>query len=148
MQETFRASVVQDERTSGCAIPLPFDPKEHFGRARAPVVVTLGAYSYRSTTATLGGVALVPLARVHREAAGLAAGDRVEVTVAFDSEERTVEMPRELARALTREPGAKLAWKRLSYTHQREYAEWITSAKKPETRSRRVEKTLAELRAR
>jgi uncharacterized protein YdeI (YjbR/CyaY-like superfamily) len=35
----------------------------------------------------------------------------------------------------------------LSYTHRKEYAQWVQDAKKPETRQRRVEQTIELLRA-
>jgi uncharacterized protein YdeI (YjbR/CyaY-like superfamily) len=39
------------------------------------------------------------------------------------------------------------AFEGLSYTHRKEYARWVEDAKKPETRQRRVEKTIELLRA-
>src|SRR4029078_8664071 len=52
------------------AIPVPFDPKDTFGRVRAPVKVTLNGYTYRSTIAAMGGPPLIPFRRSHCEAAG------------------------------------------------------------------------------
>ncbi|PYS48628.1 MAG: hypothetical protein DMF68_12540 [Acidobacteria bacterium] len=42
---------------------------------------------------------------------------------------------------------AHAAWEKLSYTHQKEYAQAIEGAKKSETRERRIEKAIAELSA-
>ena len=63
----------------------------------------------------------------------------------MSTEKRAVEVPDDLARALTK---AKLR-KRLdamSYSHQREYVQWIDEAKKPETRARRVDQTIERIR--
>ena len=128
-----------------CFIPVPFDPKHVFGKARAPVKVTLNGYNYRSTIFSMRGVYCIPLRRSNREAAGLEGNETVSVKIALDAAKREVSVPRDLARALASAPGAKARWKDLSYTHRREYVEAITDAKKPETRARRVANTLRAL---
>jgi uncharacterized protein YdeI (YjbR/CyaY-like superfamily) len=40
---------------------------------------------------------------------------------------------------------SRAEWDRLAFTHQREYAEAILDAKKPETRARRIEQTIEAL---
>lgn len=63
-------------RDSGmCAIPVPFDAKEVFGKTRAPVRVTINGYTYRSTIAAMGGPLCIPLRKSHREAAGIEGGE-------------------------------------------------------------------------
>ncbi len=74
MKKTFRTTLLRARP----AIPVPFDPKAAFGKARAPVVVTLNGYSYRSTIFTMGGVSFVPLRRSHRQAAVLEASHQRE----------------------------------------------------------------------
>ena len=54
--------------------------------------------------------------------------------------------PADFARALAAGPVARTAYDRLSYGHQREHVRAIESAKKPETRARRIEKAVAMLR--
>lgn len=121
-----------------CFVPVPFDPKAVFGKVRAPVHVTLNGYTYRSTIAAMGGTVCIPLRRSHREAAGLEGGETLAVRIALDTAPRIVEPPRDLVRALKAAPPAWERWRELSFTHQREYAEAITGARKPETRSRRI----------
>jgi len=65
--------------------------------------------------------------------------------MAIDTEERTVTTPDDLQQALETEPQAKAAFDKLSYSHRKEYVQWIEEAKKPETRAKRIEKTLAML---
>lgn len=61
---------------------------------RAPVKVTLnGGYSFRSTIAAMGGPPCIPLRRSHREAAGLAGGETIEIRVELDTEARVVTRP-------------------------------------------------------
>ena len=129
----------------GCFLPLPFDPKPIFGRIRAPVVVTVGGHSWRSTIAAMGGPPCLPFRRSNREAAGVLEGAEVEVLLAADTAPRVVDLPPDLDAALT--PAAREGWERLSYSHRREHAEAIEGAKRPETRARRVAKAVATLEA-
>ncbi|MDP2323624.1 MAG: YdeI/OmpD-associated family protein [Gammaproteobacteria bacterium] len=141
--KTFTTKIVREG--SMCFVPLTFDPKAVFGKARAPVKVTLNGYTYKSTVVSMGGAAMVPLRRSHREAAGLAGGETLEVCLELDTDKREVTPPPDLLRALKAVPGALARWQRLSYTHQREHVEAIEEAKKPETRARRIAGAIAML---
>lgn len=123
-------------------IVLPFDPRAVFGRARPPVVVTIGDYSYRSTVAIMNGVTFVPLRRSHSEAAGVEESRPVEVTLTLDTAPRTIDPPDDL-RAALEAAGATERWQKLAFTHQREHVEAVEQAKKPETRARRIAKCVA-----
>jgi hypothetical protein len=134
--KTYTTTIFRDD--SVCFVPVPFDPKEAFGKARAPVKVTLNGYTYRSTIALMGGPPFIPLRRSHREAAGLEGGESLEVIVELDEDPRTVDPPADLVKALEAVPGAWQRWAALSYTHQREHVEAIEGARAPETRARRI----------
>jgi uncharacterized protein YdeI (YjbR/CyaY-like superfamily) len=69
----------------------------------------------------------------------------VEVAIERDDNPRVVEVPEDLAAALQGEEAASEAFAGLSYSHQREYVEWITEAKGPETRARRAAQAVARL---
>src|SRR5690348_10106144 len=131
---------------SMCFVPVPFDPKEVFGKVRAPVTVTLNGYTYRSTIFSMDGLIGIPLRKSNREAAGVDTGKPVEVRIALDTRERTVETPPDLKKALAASAVMRKTWEALSYTHRREHVEALLSAKKPETRERRLAATLAMLR--
>lgn len=120
-----------------CFIPVPFDPKEVFGKVRAPVKVTLNGYTYRSTIAAMGGYC-IPLRKSNREAAGLEGGETLDVRLDLDTEKREVVVPNDFENALRSAPPAWERWKELSFSHQREYVEAIEEAKKAETRERRI----------
>jgi Bacteriocin-protection, YdeI or OmpD-Associated/Domain of unknown function (DUF1905) len=123
-------------------IELPFDVRQEFGKARPPVKISINGYSYRSTVCVYGGKYLVPVRKNRQEAAGVKPGDTVKIIVATDVEARTVEPPPDLKVALSQNASAKVRWEKLSFTQKRELAEAILEAKKPETRLRRVQKTL------
>jgi len=126
---------------------VPFDVKQEFGKARPPVRVSVNGHNYRSTVSVYGGKYYLPVRREHREAIGLKQGDIVRVTVAPDTAARTVQPPPALSAALAKNRAAKTQWQKLSYTHKKEHADAIRQAKKPETRARRVQKTLEMLAA-
>lgn len=134
----FWTTIIGAAQSSATGIDLPFDPKAEFGSARARVIVTLNGHAYRTTTFTMGGRRFVPLRRSHREAAGVSAGQRVRVTITPDLRPRTVTPPPALAAAL-RAAGAMPGYRALCFTHQREHAEAVRDAKKPETQARRID---------
>ncbi len=146
MKKRFRTTIVAAGPMH--AVPIPFDPAAVFGKVRAPVKVTLGGHSYRSTISTMGGTPWVPLRRSNREAAGLDGGETLTVTVELDTEARVVEVPPDLRRALAATSGALARWQELSYSHQREHVDAIVSAKQPATRARRIERAVAMVAAR
>lgn len=54
--------------------------------------------------------------------------------------------PEDFAHALDADPTARAAYDRLSHSRKRQHVLAIESAKKPETRARRIEKALESLR--
>ena len=90
-----------------------------------------------------GGVTYLGFRKEIRQAAGgIEQGDEVEVVVERDDAPREVEVPAALATALAGEPAAQRTFDGLSFTHRKEYAQWIAEAKKEETRTRRVERAI------
>jgi len=137
-----RFQTVLGAEGSGVFIEIPLDVRALFERARPAVKGTINGHPFQSTAAVYGGRYYLPVKRALREAAGVAAGDAVVVELEADEEPRTVEPPADLAG----DPAAGAAFAGLSYTHQREYAEWVSEAKRAETRRRRVEQAVAMLR--
>ena len=113
---------------------------------RVPVRVTLNGAKYRSTIAVYGGRYYLPARKEVRDAAKLVPGGRARVSLEVDAAPRTVTIPADLARALS---AAKLrsGFGAFSFTHRREFVEWITSAKRAETRVARIPKVVAQVRA-
>lgn len=126
---------------------VPFDLKEAFGRARPPLRVTIRGHTWRTTPGVYGGVGHVVVNRAVKAATGVDAPDRVQVVMELDTEPRRVRVPRDLARAFDADPEARDAFARLSFTHRREYVEWVLEAKRPETRERRIRQAVEQVRA-
>jgi len=109
---------------------------------RPAVTVTINGYVYRSTIAPMGGVHMLPISAEHREGAGVAAEDKVEVEVEVDTVPRIVTVPSDLASLLAKDKEAKLFFETLSYSKQRALVLPIDEAKTPETRERRIAKAM------
>ena len=108
MTVTFTTVVFQAEGMNATGLPVPDEAVEALGSAKnAAVLVTVrreGAdYSYQSSLASRYGGFVISQSSAHRTAAGLTAGDEVEVTLELDTTPRTVEVPSDLENAL-REP--------------------------------------------
>jgi hypothetical protein len=143
MKKVFTTKLRSEARDVHVAIP--FDVKAVFGRARPPVVVRIADLVFRSTVSVYGGRYYLPLRRDRRERLGVKGGDRVTIEVELDTAIRRVELPADLAAVLAKDAKARAEWGRLSYSRQKEYAEAIEQARKPETRARRLAKTRAAL---
>jgi hypothetical protein len=129
-------------------IEVPAGVLAALGPGKRPSVrVTINGYGYPSTVGSMGGRSLIPVSAEVRARAGVAAGDRVDVEVVPDNEPRTVEVPGDLKAALDREPAARQAFDRLSYSGQRRHVLAVEGARTGETRQRRIGKVITELTA-
>jgi hypothetical protein len=143
---THRFETVLQAEDGGVFFEVPLDVPAVFGKARAPVRGTINGHPFRSTVAVYGGRSYLPVRKALREAAGVAAGDPVVIELEADAQPRTVDPPPDLAAALAAAPEARAAFEGLSFTHQREYAEWVAEAKREATRRRRVAQAVEMLR--
>jgi Bacteriocin-protection, YdeI or OmpD-Associated/Domain of unknown function (DUF1905) len=128
-------------------VEVPFDVKEVYGTARPKVKATVNQVTLRTTVAVYGGRSYVGFRKEIQQAAGIRIGDRIRARIEPDVEPREVEVPEELATAFSEDSAASQAFEGLSYTHRKEYVQWVVEAKKPETRQRRVARTMEMLRA-
>jgi hypothetical protein len=141
----FRA-VLRLEGKTATGIQVPPEVVDALGQGkRPPVLVTIGKHTYRSTVAPYSGVYMLPISAENREAAGVAAGDEVEVQLVLDTQPREVTLPQDFAEALGRYPEAKGFFESLSYSNQRRIVLNIEGAKTSETRQRRIEKAVGAL---
>jgi hypothetical protein len=140
--QRFEARIVS-ARGGGAFVELPPEVVEALGDGgRIPVKASFDGVAYRGSVASMGGTKVLGMLKAIRAELGKGPGDRVVVTVERDLEERTIAVPDDLAGALEA-AGMRAAFDALSFTHRREYVEWVEEAKRPETRSRRIEQTVA-----
>jgi Bacteriocin-protection, YdeI or OmpD-Associated/Domain of unknown function (DUF1905) len=141
----FRTYVEPAEPMRGLEVPQQV--VEALGAGPRPrVTITINGHSWKSRVAIIRGRSLLGLSNANRQAAGVVTGDEVEVEVAVDPEPLVVVEPADFAGALDADPVARAAYDRLAYSRKREHVRAIESAKKPETRLRRIEKAVAMLR--
>ncbi|MFZ1396650.1 MAG: YdeI/OmpD-associated family protein [Candidatus Promineifilaceae bacterium] len=142
---TFVTAVQQAEGKNATGIQVPSDLVAALDSGKRPKVkITLNGYTYRSTVAAYGDVFMLPLSQEHRDAAGVQAGDEIEITLELDTEPRTVEVPPVLAATLA-ENGVRQAFDALAPSRRKEHVRQVESAKAEDTRQRRIAKIVATL---
>lgn len=146
MKQSFRVELRPVAGVSSIHALVPAEVMAAFApRKRFPAKVTVNGYTFRTTVADMGDGPMIGFNATVRKGAEIAAGDTVRLDVELDTEERTVTTPGDLLAAMTSADRAQ--FDALSYTHRREYVQWIEDAKKPETRARRVSGTIEQIRA-
>lgn len=142
----FRTTIELGGKTA-TGMQVPPEVVEGLNAGKRPAVrVTINGYTYRSTIAAYTGVFMLPVSKEVREAAGVRAGDEVEVDVVLDTEPREVEVPADLAQAIATDSEASRFFEGLSYSNRRRFVMGVEEAKTPETRQRRIEKSVAMMR--
>ena len=131
-------------RGAWTCIAIPFNVHEAFGtRARVPVKGTVNGFPFRSSVfPTGGGAHFMMVNKEMQRGAGVQSGDLVSVSIEKDAAPRTVDVPQDLASPLSEHLEARERFQKIPYSHRKEYVDWITSAKRSETRARRIEKAL------
>lgn len=140
----FDAVIVTSPRGQGALVVLPETSPTVFGtRARVPVRARFNDVPYRGSAMPIGdGRHGLGLTKAVRGAAGLEIGDTVHVVVERDEAPRSVDVPDDLWTAMDA-AGLAARFAALAHTHRREYVEWVTAAKRTETRAARVAKAVA-----
>ena len=116
------------------------------GAKRFAVVARVNGFEWRTSVTRMRGEFLLGLNRSVREAAGVSAGDTVNLELELDTAPRDIDVPDALDAALASDAQARAAFDGLAFSHRKEFARWIEEAKRDETRERRVASTLQMLR--
>ena len=130
--------------TTGFQIPDAI-VEELGGGGRPKVTVRVKDVEFRSSIARMGGQYWLGVSAERRDAAGVHAGEVLDLTVELDTEPRETEVPDDLAAALAADPTAAEFFRTLSPSKQRWHVDQVASAKKAETRAARVAKSVAML---
>ena len=117
------------------------------GAKRFPAATTINGHRLRTTVVRMRGEFLFGLSKAARQEASIDIGDTVTFTLELDEAPREVEVPPALAAALEADPEARRAFEALAFTHRKEYARWISEAKREETQKRRVTQAVEMIRA-
>jgi hypothetical protein len=109
-------------------------------RGMAPIEGTINGFPFRATLEPDGQKShWLKVDRKLSKAAGADAGDVVTLEIAPAAEEPEPEVPADLRKALaTATLRARALWSDITPNARRDWIHWITSAKQPETRARRI----------
>lgn len=140
-------TTMQSAGKTALGFEIPPEVVEALGAGkRPPVLVTINGYTYRNTVAVYGGVYMIGVSAENRAPAKVKGGDEVEVDLELDTAPREVVVPPELEAALDADPAARVTFDKLSYSNKSFHALQVTGTTNPETRARRIEKSIAVLR--
>lgn len=145
----FDAVLVSAGDGGGVYAEVPFNVEEVFGnKGRVPITALIEGEPYKGSLMNMGtGCHIFPVLKAIREKIGKQIGDTVHVQIERDTKERVVDMPDELEQLLAANPIAKQFFDGLSFTNRKEYARWISDAKREETKQTRLTQTLEKLSA-
>lgn len=146
---TFSAPIIQVEGMNAAYVEFPFNVEELFGTRGQVKVKALfdKQVEYRGSLANMGrNCHTLGLTQEIRSKLGKTFGNLVEVELERDLEVREVIIPHDVLVLLNENPEEKAYFEKLSYTHRKEYINWITSAKKEETRINRLVAFIEKLR--
>jgi hypothetical protein len=143
----FKTKLAAVDSMESAAMRPPFDVPEVFGtKARVPVRGTINGAAFRSSLCNMGNGYFMVVNKELRAAAKCNAGDTVDVVLQRDREERVIETPDEIKKALSTNKKAEATWESLSFTHKKEWVRAVAEAKKEETRRARIEKLVAAMK--
>lgn len=135
---TFHA-VIESEESGGAFVTIPLDVEQVFGKKRVKVKATIDGYPYRGSLVRMGGSChILGVLKEIRQKIGKGPGDQVQISIEEDTEPRVIEIPDDLKVALESSSEAEILFKQLSYSHQREWVNWIQEAKREKTRQDRI----------
>jgi hypothetical protein len=126
----------------GHSIAIPFDPGIAWGeRDRYHVHGTVGGHTFRGPLAKVDGGWSLQLGPAWCRAPGFRPGDQVEVVMGPEGLLSTT-LGADVTAAFAAEPAAARFFDSLPSFYRKNYARWIESAKRPETRAKRIAETV------
>jgi len=141
------AAEILSNGSGGMYVTVPFDVEKEYGKKRVKIIAKIESEIYQGSLVRMGSPDHILLMRKDiREKIGKTVGDIVNVEVEEDTKPRVVSVPKDLQKLLNENPTEKTFFQSLSYTHQKEYVQWIEGAKREETRLRRLNKTIEMLK--
>jgi hypothetical protein len=145
-RQEFEVTLLKPPDIDGAYFLVPFNVPEVYGtKAQVKVRGTIDGYPYRGSIANMGEGHCMVVKKEIRQVIGKSAGDTVKVVMDIDTEPRIVEVPEDFQQVLNNNPKAKEIFDTFSYTHKKEYVQWIEGAKKQETRVNRIKKAIEQI---
>lgn len=147
---SFEAILQSTGKGGGVFVSVPLDVEAVFGtKGQVKIQATIDGEPYRGILANMGfsdGKHCLGVLKEIRTKIGKAVGDSVQITVQLDTAPREVEVPEDLQKVLEDE-GLWTYYQELSYTNRKEWARWISEAKRSETREKRLILAIEKMKA-
>ena len=141
--KSFRAVLEPDgTRLRWTVVRVPFDIKRSWpGRNGRRVKGTVNGFAFRTTLFPdpMGGGLVLLVNKKMLAGAGARQGERVEIVLEPDLEERETVVPAELARLMRQAPGLTAWVKKMSASNQREIGKWVLEPATAASRQKRAE---------
>ena len=140
----FKARLMKPANTAGAAswtfLVLPKGASAKLPtRATTTVDGTLNGQSFKAALEPDGNRShWLRVPRKLREAAGVRSGDIVTLEITPARSELEAKPPADLRNALAATPKAQASWSNITPTARRDWIQWIISAKRSDTRARRI----------
>ena len=145
IHQTFQTTVQQDKKTA--SVELPFSPADIWGaRTRYDVTGTVNNHPVRGELVSIGNRYFLRLGAAWLRDSGVAVGETVTVTLALEGPQ-VDNLAEDIAAALLANQQAKLFFESLPTFYRKNYIRWIESAKRGETRARRIADMISLLEA-
>ena len=138
------SAVIQNGSGGGAWVDFPYNLKETFGKGNlVPIKARFdNKADYSGNLAMMGGECAMLLVRKDiREQIDKQAGQSVNVEVWLDTSERKVNVSKDIQDAF-KKAGVWEKFTLYSYSHQNEHIRYIEEAKRAETRSQRIHKSI------
>ena len=138
---------IEEGNGGGAYVLFPFDVETEFGvKGRVPIRASINGIPYAGSLSNCGGRRhVLGILKSIRNQIEANIADEIEIELWKDDTTRTVDVPAELLQAL-RAKGALGQFENLSYTHRKEYCRLINEAKTEQTRTRRVQNAVEQVR--
>ncbi len=138
---------IEEGNGGGAYVLFPFDVETEFGvKGRVPIRASINGIPYAGSLSNCGGGRhVLGILKSIRNQIEAKIADEIEIELWKDDTTRTVDIPAELLQAL-RANGALGQFENLSYTHRKEYCRLINEAKTEQTRTRRVQNAVEQVR--
>ncbi len=123
---------------------IPFDVQKEWGsRARVSVRGAINGFAFRTSIFPDGkGGHTMMVNKAMKGGGGAIPGKTVRVELGQDTAPRTVTVPKDFTAALAGNVKARATFEGFSPSHRRAYVDWITQAKREETRVARIAKAV------
>jgi hypothetical protein len=125
-------------------LDIPVDISKEFGaKGQVRVKGFINGYAHQTSTRPHGdGRHYIVVNKSIRDAIDVSTGDVVHVIMELDTSQRSVVIPLYFKRVLDSDDKYVELFSKLSYSRQKEFVDWLESAKKEETRTRRMTQSI------